>query len=76
MPNKDNKYFELLFKEYKTLQLDKKQVAKILNISEVTLDRKLNNGELMIPFNILGRKKLFPLGAIAEYLQALEDLKV
>jgi hypothetical protein len=44
MKETEEMYFNVLFKEYKTLRLNKSQMAEVCNQSESTLDRVRREG--------------------------------
>jgi hypothetical protein len=60
-------YVEMLFKEYKTLRLNKTQMAEVSHQSESTLDRIRRNG-MGCSYSKESGMVLYPLDKVVEHV--------
>lgn len=68
----ENEYIKMLFEEYKTCMLDKKETAKQIGISVSLLNKLIyeNKKGALPKFRRVGNKYLFSIKHIFEYLES------
>jgi hypothetical protein len=60
-------YFETIFKQYKTLRLNKSQMSEVCNLSKSTLDRHREKG-LGCEYFIDNGKVFYPIDKVVNHL--------
>jgi hypothetical protein len=60
-------YFETMFKQYKTLRLNKSQMSEVCNLSTSTLDRHREKG-LGCEYSMDKGKVFYPIDKVVSYL--------
>ncbi|WP_418641137.1 pyocin activator PrtN family protein [Sulfurimonas sp. ST-27] len=69
-------YMNLLYKKYNKMQLTRKEVAEVLEISLTSLDTLITNNTLPIRYRRIGNSQkaryIFPILEVANFL-AFED---
>ncbi len=72
MVNTEQSYINMLYKKYNKMQLGRKDLAEVFNISLSSLDILIRNNELPIRYKRIGNtqkaKYVFPIIEIASFL--------